>query len=73
MSSTIKINRLMLATIALGTAGAMGSVGTPVGNAHAAPGTSGPQDVCAIAASIAGTDNRALAADLRRAAGCAAA
>ena len=73
MSSTIKINRLMLASIALGSAGALWSFGTPGGNAHAAPGASRPQDVCAIAASIAGTDNPALAADLRRAAGCAAA
>jgi hypothetical protein len=72
MQSTIKINRLMLASIALGTAGALWSLGAPGSNAHAAPGASGPQDMCAIAASIAGADNPGLAADLRRAAGCPA-
>lgn len=69
-STTIKMNRLTLASIVLGAAGALWALGGQPAKAHSSERAAAPRDVCAIAASVAGDGNPALAADLRRAVGC---
>jgi hypothetical protein len=74
MHSTIKMNRLTLASIVLGLAGGLWALGGQPAKAHSpapAQAVQAAPDVCAIAASVAGEGNPLLAADLRRAVGCA--
>jgi hypothetical protein len=73
MHATIKMNRRALGCIVVGAAGALWALGGHPAKPHDTERAPAPQGVCAIAASIAGERNPALAADLRRAAGCAAA